>query len=1109
MGWRNPPIPWSELERRLSGKPRPGPGGLSTEPPGDGNDSPAWTHRRMPYVAPDRPEYRAADPPYAELHAHSNFSFLDGASHPEEMAETAAELGLSALALTDHDGMYGVVRFSEAAKDLGLPTVFGAELSLGLSAPQNGMADPEGGHLLVLARGPEGYHRLCSAISAGQRDGEKGRPVFDLAELGERAGGHWAVLTGCRKGAVPAALAHHGADAARHALDELVGVFGRGNVVVELTDHGGPEDADRVDALVELARRAELDTVVTGNAHYATPSRGRLAAALAAVRARRSLEELDGWLPAAGSAYLRSGAEMADRFARYPDAVARSAELGAACAFNLNLVAPELPDFLSPEGASDNEHLWHLTMTGAAERYGPPAENRAAYEQLEYELHMIEQLNFPGYFLIVEDIVRFCREKGILCQGRGSAANSAVCFALGVTVVDPIKYRLLFERFLAPARKEPPDIDLDIASELREDVIQYVYQKYGRDNAAQVANIITYRPRSAVRDMAKALGYSAGQQDAWSKQIEGWGAEINSVDHDIPADVVELAGQLQGFPRHLGLHSGGMVLCNRPVTEVCPVEWARMPNRSVLQWDKDDCADTGLVKFDLLGLGMLSALQGMLGLIPRHYGVSIDLAQLPPDDPDTFAMLCAADSVGVFQVESRAQMATLPRLKPREFYDLVCEVALIRPGPIQGGSVHPYIRRRNGVELITYPHPLLEKSLERTKGIPLFQEQMMNMAIDAASFSPDQADQLRRAMDSRRAIQKMEKIKAALYRGMAGNGISGTVADDIYDKLAAFANFGFAESHAISFAYLVYSSAYLKRYYPAAFYAALLNAQPMGFYSPQSLITDARRHGLTVHGPDINISAALTTLEPGPAAATTLGRAGEIEPAIRLGLSCIRRVGKDPAQRVQDERTEHGPYADAADLVRRTALATPAIEALATAGAFDCFGMERRQALWSAGMVATERVDRLGLGIGSDPPSLPGMTPMEQTMADLWSTGISPTSYPTQFLRPRLDALGVIPADRLLRTAHGTRILIGGVVTHRQRPATASGITFMSLEDETGLINVVCSPGVWQRHRRVARESGALLIRGRLEKFDGVVNVVAEQIRKLPLTLPASSRDFR
>jgi error-prone DNA polymerase len=1118
MGWQNPPIPWSELERRLSGRPRP-------ESPGDGGDSPAWSRVREPYVPPVPSGSAAAGrdpgPPYAELHAHSNFSFLDGASHPEEMAETAAELGLQALALTDHDGLYGVVRFAEAAAGVGLSTVFGAELSLGLSQPQNGIADPEGDHLVVLARDPEGYHRLAAAISIGQRaGGEKGKPVYDLAELAAGSAGHWQVLTGCRKGIVPAALARGGADAATRALDRLIAEFGRDHIAVEVWDHGTPEDTERADALAELAHRAGVDVVATTNAHYATPSRGRLAAALAAVRARRSLEEMDGWLPAAGATYLRSGAEMAARFTRLPGAVARAAALGRECAFDLRLVAPRLPDFPVPPGHTEASWLAELTWQGAAVRYGPRDDERipGAYAQLDHELATIERLGFPGYFLVVHDIVQFAQREGILCQGRGSAANSAVCFALGITCVDAVRYHLLFERFLAPERDGPPDIDLDIASGRREEVIQYVYQRYGRDNAAQVADVITYRPRSAVRDMAKALGYSPGQQDAWSKQIEGWGHALPAIgddsagpDHDIPPDVVALAEQLQGFPRHLGLHSGGMVICDRPVIEVCPVEWARMPGRSVLQWDKDDCAATGLVKFDLLGLGMLSALQGTLELIREHHGVEVDLAMLPPDDEAVFAMICAADTVGVFQIESRAQMATLPRLKPREFYDLVVEVALIRPGPIQGGSVHPYIRRRNGQEDPKYAHPLMERSLSKTLGVPLFQEQLMELAIDVAGCSPDEADLIRRAMGSRRSAERMEKLRARLYDGMAANGITGAVADEIFDKLAAFANFGFAESHAISFAYIVYSSCWLKRYYPAAFYAALLNAQPMGFYSPQSLVADARRHGLSVRGPDINASAALATLEPGTplppdAGPTPLGRAGECEPVIRLGLSSVRHLGEEVAERIADGR----PYADMADLVRRTALTTPQVEALATAGAFGSFGLDRRRALWAAGMVATERPDRLaGLGIGADPPTLPTMTPPETTLADLWATSISPDSYPTQYVRDRLEEMGVVPAGRLRDVPHGDRVLVGGVVTHRQRPSTAGGTTFLNLEDETGLVNVICGQGVWRRHRRVARESSALLIRGRLEKVEGVINVVAERITRLPLTAATRSRDFR
>ena len=511
---------------------------------------------------------------------------------------------------------------------------------------------------------------------------------------------------------------------------------------------------------------------------------------------------------------------------------------------------------------------------------GPPGgEQRAAaappkdpYGQIDHELAMIEQLNFPGYFLIVWDIVEFCRRNDIYCQGRGSAANSAVCYALGITKADAVALDLLFERFLSPERDGPPDIDLDIESDRREEVIQYVYERYGRDNAAQVANVITYRARSSVRDMAKALGYATGQQDAWSKQIDRWGSVADSdtqrdstgaIDHDIPAPVLDLAAQVENFPRHLGIHSGGMVICDRPVVEVCPVEWGRMENRSVLQWDKDDCARVGLVKFDLLGLGMLSALHYSIDMINEGRGddaEQMDLATIPQDD-EVYDMLCRADSVGVFQVESRAQMATLPRLRPRYFYDLVVEVALIRPGPIQGGSVHPYIRRRNGQEPVTYLHPLLEKSLAKTLGIPLFQEQLMQMAIDVAGFTAAEADELRQAMGAKRSAERMDSLRARFYDGMADRGITGAVADEIWDKLAAFANFGFPESHSVSFAYLVYASAWIKRHHPAAFCAGLLNAQPMGFYSPHSLVQDARRHGVEVHTPDINASAAKATLE--------------------------------------------------------------------------------------------------------------------------------------------------------------------------------------------------------------------------------------------------------
>jgi error-prone DNA polymerase len=714
MGWQNPPIPWAEFARLANGRARSRPRAVGADTAGVRLREPKPDRR-----PPARLRSRALATPYAELHCHSNASFLDGASPPEELVEEAANLGLEALALTDRDGMYGVVRFAEAARALGVRTVFGAELTLGLAGarPTSPNPDPSGEHLLVLARDPRGYAHLCRAISTAQLAGSKGAPRGSLELLADLHGGHWLVLTGCRKGAVPGALVERGPTAAAYQLDRLIEAFGRQNVLVEIWDHGGPLDSARNDALVRLAATRGIEAVATNNVHYATPRRGRLATALAAVRARRSLDEMDGWLPAAASAHLRSGQEQARRLLRYPGTIELAADLGRDLAFGLELIAPRLPDFPVPEGHTEMSWLRHLAEQGATRRYGPRGAERVggAWRQIDHELDMIEDLGYPGYFLIVWDIVQFCERAGIYCQGRGSAANSAVCYAIGITKADAVSLGLLFERFLSPERDGPPDIDLDIEAGRREEAIQYVYQRYGRDRAAQVANVITYRPRSAVRDMGRALGYAPGQLDAWARQLDMWGPIGEAADHDVPPAVMELATQLQGFPRHLGIHSGGMVICDRPVLEVCPVEWATMKDRSVLQWDKDDCAAVGLVKFDLLGLGMLSALHDAVDLIRAHHGVEIDLAELP-QEPAVYEMLQAADSIGVFQVESRAQMATLPRLRPRKFYDLVVEVALIRPGPIQGGSVHPYIRRRNGSEPITYLHPSLERSLAKTLG---------------------------------------------------------------------------------------------------------------------------------------------------------------------------------------------------------------------------------------------------------------------------------------------------------------------------------------------------------------------------------------------------------
>jgi error-prone DNA polymerase len=629
--------------------------------------------------------------------------------------------------------------------------------------------------------------------------------------------------------------------------------------------------------------------------------------------------------------------------------------------------------------------------------------------------------------------------------------------------------------------------------------------------------------------MARALGHSPGQQDAWSKQIDAWATVSATADdrggHDIPAPVIALAREVERAPRHLGIHSGGMVICDRPIVEVCPVEWARMADRTVLQWDKDDCAAVGLVKFDLLGLGMLEALHHCVDFVRSAHGVDIDLAFLPHEDPEVYAMLCRADSVGVFQVESRAQMATLPRLRPETFYDLVVEVALIRPGPIQGGSVHPYIRRRKGQEPVTYLHPLLEGALHKTLGVPLFQEQLMQMAIDVAGFSAAEADELRQAMGSKRSQERMERLRRRLYDGMAERGVTGEVADRIWEKLAAFASYGFPESHSVSFAYLVYASSWLKRYYPAAFCAALLDAQPMGFYSPHSLVQDARRHGVAVRTPDLAVSAAGATLEvdgPGPpdrpkrpGPAPGVGAAPESwgvgGPAVRLGLGSVRGLGDDLAERIVAERAAHGAYASPEDLVRRVPGLTVAhLEALATAGAFGCFGLDRRRALWVAGAVAQTGVDRLdGIVTGTDAPPLPGLDPVDEARADLWATGVSPDGHPTRFVRHLLDRLGAVPAARLVDRPHGSQVTVGGVVTHRQRPATAGGTTFVNLEDETGLLNIVVSKGCWIHHRRVVRTAAALLVRGRLERVEGVTNVIAERIEALPIRASVRSRDFR
>ncbi|MFK4760152.1 error-prone DNA polymerase [Microbacterium sp. ZW T5_45] len=1153
MGWHNPPLSWKELERTLTGA---DPAGVpvANDPLVARKDPGPMSRKRKPPPPIEVPRPDDAVP-YAELHAHSSYSFLDGASSPVEMLIEAERLGLHALALTDHDGFYGAARFAEMAEVMKakVQTVFGAELSLDLDAPQRGIADPGGDHLLVLANGLEGYHRLSGAITAAQlRGGEKGRPVYDLDDLQARADGRWTILTGCRKGAVRRGLENGDA---KTPLRRLVDLFGPDHVAIELFDHGDPLDTRRNDALSELARSMRLPVVATNNVHYAAPDQARLAEAIAAVRAVRSMDDLDGWLPAHGGAHMRSGKEMTERFRRYPGAISHGLEIAAASAFPLRRARPALPTQKVPEGHTPMSWLRSLVWAAVPERY--PRLDADGRRRIEHELNVIEAKDFPGYFLIVHGIVQEARRRKILCQGRGSAAASAVCYLLGITAVDPILYGLPFERFLASTREEEPDIDVDFDSSRREEIIQWVYQEYERDRAAQVANVIQYRPKNAVRDMARALGYSPGQQDAWSRQVDGWGSEVTmDGDDELPETVLAYANSLLKAPRHLGIHSGGMVLTERPVGEVVPIEHARMENRTVIQWDKDDAAWMGLVKFDLLGLGMLSALRHCFDLIADSTGERWMLETIPKEEPGVFDMLCRADSIGVFQVESRAQMGLLPRLQPRSFYDLAIQIALIRPGPIQGGAVHPFVRlkmEKDRVEAeneeralrgeepqemhIPYPHPRLEPVLKRTLGVPIFQEQLIQMATAIGDCTADEADTLRRAMGSKRGLEKIETIRTQLYRGMKRHGLDEAQADRIYAQIQAFSNFGFAESHSLSFALLVYASSWLKLHYPAAFLAGLLRSQPMGFYSPATLTGDARRHGVTVLRPDLHASGATEILEPlgedraptgldaclvqvDPTVKTRFDRSAPDETAahrrdgayaVRLGLGGIRGIGTALAERIVAEREADGPYRDLNDLVRRTDATAAQLEALATAGAFECLGLSRREAIWMAGAAAEDRSRYLpGTTVSVQPPLFADPSSYERLASDLWATGVSIDDHPMTHFRTQLRERGVLDSAQLRTHETGRRIEVAGLVTHRQRPETASGVTFLNLEDEHGLVNVICSGGVWQRYRRIARTSPALIIRGIVERSpEGVVNVLADAFEDLRTGFAHRSRDFQ
>ena len=1101
---------------------------------------------------------------YAELHCHTNFSFLDGASHPEVLVEQAAALGYEALAVTDHHGFYGAVRFSEAAKAMGMPAVYGTEIGLsmdptsaeedpfhqaesrdqsrklaaregrrGRSTSMHGtkpISTPPTNHLVLLAPDPDGYAALSKLVSTAQFRGEKNRPVYlweDVAEASAES--QLVALTGCWQGAVPRAAQRGDLATAMREATQLRDVFGD-RLRIEIWHHRMPEDDVRNDVLAEVAARLTIPTVATNNVHYDEPTEADLSEVMAAIAGRRTLDEQDGYRPATDERYLKSPAEMGQRMVRYPGAVQRAAELGKALAFDLNLVAPGLPDFPMPgHFQSEMEYLRHLTFEGAQKVYGDGAGGiePTARARLEHELAIIEKLGFPGYFLIVWDLIEFARAQDIYCQIRGSGADSAVCRCIGLTRVDPIRLHLPFERFLSEERGRAPDIDVDFEADRREEVIQYCYRRYGRERAAMVANVITYRARSVLRDVAKTFGFTQAQVDGLSKYVdtrnpaalrdqtplpEGWTADR----------IYDLCWRLDGFPRHLGIHSGGMVIADRPLWKVVPIEWGRMKDRSVLQWDKESCGAIGIVKFDLLGLGMLNALHLTTDAIEEIHGVDIDLAMIP-QEPAIYEMMTKADTVGLFQIESRAQMATLPRLKPKTFYDLAVEVALIRPGPIQGNSVHPYLRRRNGEEPIRYPHPLTEPVLEKTLGVPIFQEQLMELARVCAGFNGAQSDRLRQAMTHKRSEQAMARLRDEVYAGMSSQGVTGAAADEIWEKLQGFGSFGFPESHSVSFAYIVYMSAWLRYHYPTEFLAGLLNAQPMGFYSPNSLAQDSIRHGVVILQPDINVSQHDCTVEAyqtDPEDIVTFlgaswrrGRGPVDDPvrlsmAMRMGLRYVRNLGQVEITRIEAARQIGGPFTSPEDLAHRTGLGVGALEALAVSGALGSLGLGRRDGLWAAGSLAEIGPDRLALAPGLNAPALPGMNLEEQSRAERWATSVS-SHHPVEFIRDRLEAAGCITtADAMAMKQNGVKASVGGVVTHRQRPGTAQGVIFFNLEDETGLLNVVVLPDVWKRHREVARKNPGLIISGVIEYRDGVTNLVARRFTPWPVA-EVKSRDFR
>jgi error-prone DNA polymerase len=1067
---------------------------------------------------------------YVELHATSAFSFLEGASEPEILIKRAVELDMPAMALTDRNGVYGAARFHTSAKRNHIRAHIGAEVSVSCLGsrlmPQSWLPHQ---HLLEPARLPllcesrKGYQNLCQLITQFKmREKTKGEGAATIDEVRQYASG-LVCLTGGSEGPLAAALVNGGEEAGRKAVERLIEIFGRGNVYVEIQRHQEREQEWRNQASLSIARALKLPTLATNGTRYAIPYDREVLDVFTAIRHHTELNRAGRLLAPNNKRYLRSAEEMDTLFRDVPHAIANTVELSNRLRFELNDLGYEFPRYLVPDGQTMDSFLRDRVADGVIRRYGPK-NNRDLLEkakrQVEHELALIERLGFAGYFLIVWDVIEFCKRNGILIQGRGSAANSAVCYALEITAIDPVGMELLFERFLSESRGEWPDIDLDLPSgDQREHAIQYVYERYGELGAAMTANVITYRGKSAACEVGKVLGFDEESLGRLSKLVSQWewrgkndtmahsfhnaGLDIR---HPRIAKYLELCMRIQGLPRHLGQHSGGMVICKGQLNQVVPLERASMPGRTVVQWDKEDCSDLGIIKVDLLGLGMMAVLKDCQELIPEHYGDKVELAQLPEDE-DVYKVLQQADTVGMFQVESRAQMASLPRNNPKKFYDLVVQVAIIRPGPIVGKMMHPYMRRRQNREDVTYPHPSLEPVLKRTLGVPLFQEQLLRMAMTVANFSAAEAEELRRAVGMRRSWERMKNLEGRLREGMTANGIDAKVQGTIIENISSFALYGFPESHAASFALIAYASAYFKVKYLAAFTCAILNNQPMGFYMPAVLVKDAQRHGLRVKPIDIQVS-------DWPCA---VAREANGSLSVRLGLGYAKGLRKQSAEAIVASRMKDSLFRSVEDLTLRVPLLNrKELALLANIGSLNRLGRieHRRDALWQVqragkleGPLLRQRSDLLQ----DDTETLPlmRMTTEERLVADYSGTGLTVGRHPMHYRRAELQQQGILTSHELRARKDGEYVRAAGCVIARQRPGTAKGFIFISMEDETGIANVIVTPDLYERERLIVTRSKFLAVEGLLQNQNGVIHVKAMRLRQLSdKALELRSHDF-